>query len=157
MASARRGHGEDSIYFDQANGYWVAAVSLGYSPDGKRRRRTVRGRTKTEVRDKLRALHDEIASNVQSSATYTVRQAIDDWLAAGLDGRGEKTIEKYRYVLKPVAERIGKAPLRELTSQDVRQVLTALAREQSSATVAIAHNGLTRAIRHAESRDLVRR
>ncbi len=39
MANARRGHGEDSIYFDQANGYWVAAVSLGYSPDGKRRRR----------------------------------------------------------------------------------------------------------------------
>ena len=30
MTSARRGHDEDSIYFDRANGYWVAAVSLGY-------------------------------------------------------------------------------------------------------------------------------
>lgn len=27
-------------------------MSLGFSPDGKRKRRTVRGRTKTEVRDK---------------------------------------------------------------------------------------------------------
>jgi hypothetical protein len=26
----RRGHGEDSMYFDRANSYWVAAVSLGY-------------------------------------------------------------------------------------------------------------------------------
>jgi integrase len=86
-----------------------------------------------------------------------VRQALDDWLAAGLDGRSEKTVEKYRYVVKPVAERIGRAVLRDLTAQDVRRVLTDLAQEQSSSTVAIAHNALTRAIRHAESRDLVRR
>jgi hypothetical protein len=96
MASARRGHGEDSIYFDRANGHWVAAVSLGYSPVGKRRRRTVRGQTKTEVREKLRALHEEISSNVQAPATYTVRQTIEDWLRDGLDGRSEATIAKYR-------------------------------------------------------------
>jgi len=47
--------------------------------------------------------------------------------------------------------------LRNLTAHDVRRALTVLAREQSSATVAIAHNALTRAIRHAESRDLLRR
>lgn len=157
MAAIRRGRGDDSIYFDQANGCWVGAVSLGHSLDGKRRRRTVRGRTKTEVREKLRALREEIASNVRAPAAYTVSQAIDDWLAAGLDGRSEKTIEKYRYVLKPVAERIGRAPLRDLTAHDVRQALSILAKEQSSSTVAIAHNALTRAIRHAESRDLVRR
>ena len=44
-----------------------------------------------------------------------------------------------------------------MTANDVRQVLTRLAKEQSSSTVAIAHNALTRAIRHAEARDLVRR
>jgi hypothetical protein len=49
----RRGHGEDSIYYDQANHCWVAAVSLGYK-GGKRVRRKVTGRTKTEVRTKLR-------------------------------------------------------------------------------------------------------
>ncbi len=26
----RRGHGEDSMYFDHANNYCVGAVSLGY-------------------------------------------------------------------------------------------------------------------------------
>ena len=31
----RRGHGEDSIYFDQANNHWVGAVSLRYKA-GKR-------------------------------------------------------------------------------------------------------------------------
>ena len=38
------------MYFDHANNYWVAAVSLGYK-GGKRVRRKVTGRTKTEVKD----------------------------------------------------------------------------------------------------------
>ena len=49
----RRGHGEDSMYFDRANNYWVAAVSLGYKA-GKPVRRKVTGRTKTEVKATLR-------------------------------------------------------------------------------------------------------
>jgi integrase len=157
MAAKRRGHGEDSIYFDAANSCWVGSVSLGHSPDGKRRRRTVRGRTRTEVRDKLRDLREDITRSVRAPAGYTVRHAVDDWLDSGLDGRSESTVAKYRYVLKPVTQRIGRAVLRELTAHDVQKALTILAREQSSATVAIAHNALTRAIRHAESRDLVRR
>src|ERR1022692_4451968 len=157
MAVKRRGRGEDSVYFDEANGYWVASVSLGYSPDGKRRRRTVRGRTKTEVRDKLRNLREDIASGVQSPATYSVRQAVDDWLRDGLDGRSATTVAKYSLVLKPVLELIGRAPLKDLTAQDVHRALTGLAKDRSSATVAIAHNALTRAIRHAEARDIVRR
>jgi hypothetical protein len=109
------------------SGYWFAALSIGDSPDGKRRRRTVRSRTKTDVRDKLRALREDIASNVQPPAAYTVRQAIEDWLESGLDGRSKDTVTKYRYVFKPVSERIGHATLRELTANDVRKVLTGLA------------------------------
>jgi integrase len=60
-------------------------------------------------------------------------------------------------VLKPVSQQIGRAVLRDLTTHDVQKALSVLAREQSTTTVAIAHNALTRAIRHAESRDLVRR
>ncbi len=157
MATKRRGHGDDSIYFDAANNCWVGSVSLGFSPDGKRRRRTVRGRTKTEVRDKLRGLREDIAFGVKSPAAYSVQQAVEDWLSSGLDGRSAATVTKYRYVLKPVLELIGRVPLRELTAHDVREALTALGKDRSTATVAIAHNALTRAIRHAESRDLVRR
>jgi len=46
-ATARRGHGEGSVYRDAANGTWVGAISLGWRPDGSRMRR------KTEVREKL--------------------------------------------------------------------------------------------------------
>ena len=68
-----------------ANHYWVAAVSLGYK-GGKRVRRKVTGRTKTEVRTKLRDLRRDLDNGVRSSATYTVGDALDDWLANGLSG-----------------------------------------------------------------------
>jgi site-specific recombinase XerD len=135
----------------------VGSVSVGYSPDGKRQRRTVRGRTKTEVHEKLRGLREDISSSIRAPAGYSLRHAVDDWLSSGLDGRSEWTIAKYRYVLKPVTQQIGRAMLRDLTAHDDRKALTVLAREQSSSTVAIAHNALTRAIRHAQSRDLVNR
>jgi len=143
--------------FDRSTRAGSLRCPWGYSPDSKRRRRTVRGRTKTEVRDKLKILREDISASVQAPAAYTVRQAVEDWLESGLDGRSASTVTKYRYVLKPVVERIGRAVLHDLTAHDVRQALTALAKEQSTATVAMTHNALTRAIRHAESRDLIRR
>jgi hypothetical protein len=60
---------------------------LASGPDGKRLRRKVTGRTKQEVRDRLKALHTELDRGLHTSATYAVRQAVDDWLEGGLPGR----------------------------------------------------------------------
>jgi hypothetical protein len=55
MPSKRRSPGQELLRSGEQ--LLVAAVSLGPSPDGKRRRRKVFGRTKTELRQKLRTLH----------------------------------------------------------------------------------------------------
>ena len=60
--SKRRGHGEDSIYWDASKGRYTGAVSLGFSPAGTRIRKKVTGRTKAEVRNKLRELCRETAA-----------------------------------------------------------------------------------------------
>ena len=73
---ARRGHGEGSVYRDAANGTWVGAISLGWRPDGKRIRRKVTGRTKTEVRDKLKKLQAEAAAGLKTSASWPCRRAL---------------------------------------------------------------------------------
>ncbi len=116
------------------------------------------GRTKQEVKDKLEALHADLGAGIAApDGRYTVGQAIEDWLRDGLDGRAEKTVTLNRGALKPFADRIGKRPLRELTAQDVRVVLTGIAASRSSRTVVVAHNAIERAIRHAEANDHVRR
>ena len=153
----RRGHGEDAIYFDEAKNRYVGAISLGFGPDGKRTRRKVTGRTKQEVRDKLKAVHAELDRGLHTSATYTVRQAVEDWLEGGLPGRSERTRSIYREALTPLLERIGAKPLRELTARDVRAGLEALSGDLSTRYLQIARASLARAIRYAEAHDLVGR
>ena len=152
----RRGHGEDSIYFDHANNCWVGAVSLGHKA-GKRIRRKVTGRTKTEVKAKLRQLRHELDSGVRSSATYTVGNALDDWLDGGLHGRSGRTVELYRDTVKPLRERLADVKLRDLTAADVQETLDVLAGQLSTRSLQIIRNCLERAIRHAEIRDLTGR
>ena len=115
------------------------------------------GRTKTAVKAKLRQLRQELDNGVRSSATYTVGNALDDWLAGGLGGRSDRTRELYRDTVKPLRESLGDVKLRELTAGDVQQTLDALADRLSTRSLQILRNCLGRAIRHAEVRDLVGR
>jgi integrase len=153
----RRGHGEDAIYFASAKNRYVGAVSLGHTPDGKRIRRKVVGRTKQEVRDKLKALHAELDVGIRSSAGCTVRQVVDDWLREGLDGRSERTRALYEGLLEPVLEIIGGRSLRNLSAADVRSALAQLTSRYSTRSLQITRNSLERAIRHAQANDLVAR
>jgi integrase len=153
----RRGRGEDAIYYDAAKNRYVGAISLGFGPDGKRVRRKVTGRTKQDVRDKLKAVHAELDRGLRTSSTYTIQQAVDDWLQGGLPGRSERTRFIYREALKPLLAHIGTKPLRELTAGDVRAGLEALADRLSTRYLQIARASLARAIRYAEAHDLVGR
>ena len=153
----RRGHSEDGIYLDAARNRYMGAVSLGYGPDGKRIRRKVSGKTKQEVRAKLQALHQELNAGVRSSRTYTVREAVEDWLREGLEDTSERTRTLYEGLLEPVLEMIGARPLRDLSAGDVRSALGKLVTRYSTRSLQITRNSLERAIRHAESNDLVGR
>jgi hypothetical protein len=165
----RRGYREDGIYFDYAGdchdsshhrtcaGRWRGVVSLGFAAGGKRTRKKVSGKTRSEVKDKLKALHADLDAGVRTSHGYTVEMAVADWLAGGLPGRTAKTVEVNRDALNPLLANIGTIPLHDLTAHDVRAALDKMAGTHATRTVQKAHNCLTRVIRHAEAQDLVRR
>jgi integrase len=167
--SARRGWREDGVFFEHnspcrdsdrhrhCDGRWRGVISLGFDTDGRRIRRKVSGKTKAIVQDRLKALHGDVETGIRAQPNYTLRRAADEWLAQGLHGRSPKTIKKNENVLTPILATIGGMRLRELTADDVHQALAAMAQRYSSAAVAMGHNALTRVIRHAEARDLVRR
>jgi integrase len=170
MAGAsRRGYGEDGIYFDHrgdcrdsahhkiCSGRWRGVVSLGFDANGKRIRKKVSGQTRTEAKDNLKALHSELDAGVRTVQGYTVEATVADWLTEGLPVQVAKTVEVYRDALRPVLAVIGRIPLRDLTVQDVRTALAKMAVTHSTATLQKAHNCLTRALRHAEGKDIVRR
>jgi hypothetical protein len=124
------------VYWDESKGRWYGSVSLGFDSGGKRLRRKVSGKTKTEVKDKLRELHSDLDAGVQTSASYTVDQAVADWMREGRDGRSARTLRRDELILRPVLASIGGIPLHALRTHDVRRALSELATSRSSATVA---------------------
>ena len=134
-----------------ARSLWASALTAGGSAA------KVSGQTRTEVKDKLQLLHDELREGVRSSPKYTVQNAVEDWLAQALDGRAAKTISTNREVLEPLTALIGAARLRELTAAEVRSALAQLATTRSTRAVQMTRNSLVRAIRYAEANDLVGR
>ncbi|MFF9664075.1 tyrosine-type recombinase/integrase [Streptomyces althioticus] len=150
----RAGHGEDTIYWDQTKKRYVGAVSLGHAPNGKRRRPKVYGRTKTEVRQKIRDLKKEVQTGVKSPANYTVANAVNDWLERGLKGRDEKTVSKNRTMAnKHLIPCIGKAKLKDLSADDVDDWLDDRAEVLATRSLRDLLAILRRSIAHAQRRD----
>ena len=81
MARKKRGRGEGLIR-QRTDGSWEARVSLGYDTDGKRQQRSVYGKTKADVQDKLRKLQNDAAGGqLAEPASVTVGQYLDSWLS----------------------------------------------------------------------------
>jgi hypothetical protein len=139
-SSRRRGHGEDSIYFDASKNRWIGATSLGWSPDGAHRlRQKVRGKTKAEVRDKLQALHRELDVGVRTSATYTVAACVQDWLAQGLADKQASTVENYTRLASHVISALGAVKLKNLTARQVQAALGELSPSLSTRSLRLVH------------------
>jgi hypothetical protein len=106
--SKRRGHGEDSIYWDASRNRYIGAVDLGFSTAGARIRKKVSGKTKVEVRDKLKELHKEGDVGLRPRRRYTAGDALEDWLAHGTDGLSARTMTLYRgTIVKALNEQLG--------------------------------------------------
>ena len=150
----RRARGEDSIYYDRSRNRWAGTITVGWKPDGRRDRIIVRGRTKTEVKDKLRTKHQELAAGIRTPANYTVEQCLKDWLET-LNTQAESTVTGYRIMVRHLVELIGSVKLVELKVRDVDFALGKLAKRLSTRSVRLARMILIQAIRNAMVNDLV--
>lgn len=76
---ARRGRGEGTIT-QRPDGTWTGQVSLGYDAEGKRIRRTVYGKTKREVQEKILKLQqDALTGKPVKQEKLTIDQHFQDW------------------------------------------------------------------------------
>jgi hypothetical protein len=125
--------------------------------EGRRIRRKVSGRTKTAVQVALAELREELGRAPKSSRTYTVNEAVDEWLDKGLPVRSERTTDLYRYAVGHLLAKVGTRPLRDLSAGEVRSALQSLRGQLSTRTLSIAQLSLVRAIRFAQAHDRVGR
>jgi hypothetical protein len=133
--------------------------TVGYSPSGKRIVRHASGTTKTAAQRKLRELlrdhEDGLAIGPQS---FTVADAVQDWLQYGLSHRDHATARKCRtWAKRHIIPALGARKLRELTAHDVDKWLAAKATGLSTDTLRQLRSILKRAVGRAQARDKVKR
>lgn len=156
MARKKRGRGEGLIR-QRTDGSWEARVSLGYDTDGKRQQRSVYGKTKGDVQDKLRKLQNDAAGGqLAEPASVTVGQYLDSWLTDTAKPKcSPTTYARYeslvRIHLKP---HVGGVKLARLQPVHVNHLMGEIARsfgdDRSPAwTQKMALTLLSNALRHA--------
>jgi hypothetical protein len=157
--ATRRNPGEGGLHWEESRQRWFATVYVGYSPDGKRRKVKVSARTKTEAQAKLQLLlRDRDDGHVLGGQTYTVRDAVESWLAHGLTGRQESTVVNRTILARThVIPALGARKLAQLSAEEVDEWLATKAKTLSTDTLHRLLLILRQSIRRAQARDLVKR
>ncbi|WP_327580663.1 site-specific integrase [Nonomuraea sp. NBC_00507] len=155
----QRAHGDGGLYWSEARQRWIAEVTIGYTPAGRRITRKAGGRTKTEAKNKLKEmLRDHDDGLVVASGRDTVGEAVRNWLEFGLSGRAESTVKTKRTLAeKHIIPELGARKLRELTADDVDRWLARTSKEVSTRTLQELRSILKRSLVRAQARDKVKR
>ena len=60
---AKRGNGEGSIYYSESRKSWIGQFTNGFKDNGKINRKTVYGKTRKEVAEKINKALSEVQEN----------------------------------------------------------------------------------------------
>jgi integrase len=124
----RRGHGEGSIH-QRSDGRWCAIVDLGRDTTGKRRRKYLYGKTRKEVADQLKALHNDQAGGVNvTTDRQTVKTFLARWLTEVAAHRNKlRTWEGYQRIVELYLNPyLGRVLLTKLGPEHVQRMINTL-------------------------------
>ena len=81
----RRSSGDGAIYFDEKRNLYVGQITMGRDEKGKRKRKTVYGNTKSDVKAKLKNIQFQIFTGTfvdksQLTIYHLAKQILDDKL-----------------------------------------------------------------------------
>ncbi|MFG2245496.1 tyrosine-type recombinase/integrase [Spirillospora sp. NPDC048823] len=154
-----RPRGDGGLRWSEGRQRWIAEITVGYTPAGKRIVRSASDRSKTRALKKLHAkLRDRDDGLPSEDTRYTVRQAVEDWLEFGLAGRAPKTVTTWEGLARNhIIPDLGARKLRELSADDVDRWLASKAKILSTKTLRELVSILKRAVARAQARERVRR
>jgi integrase len=155
----RRPRGDGGLRWSEKRNRWIAEVTVGYTPAGKRIVRSASDRSKTKALKKLHEkLRDRDDGLPSEDTKYTVAKAVEDWLTFGLVGKDPSTIEtKTILARKHIIPELGARKLRELSADDVDAWLNRKAQQVSTRTLQELRSILKRSVARAQARDKVKR
>lgn len=118
-----RGKGEGSLY-KNTNGLWEVKIELPRDRDGKRRRKVVRRKSKSDAIQVLRELKAELAKTGDlATSSVTLETWSEHWLTERAKKLAPNTVNGYRVAFRDyINPMLGKRKLDKLTPQDIKHL-----------------------------------
>lgn len=119
----KRLNGEGSI-FQRPNGTFVGTITLGFDAKGNQKRRTVYGKSVTEVQKKLTKLKAAKATDTLVDINKTtVESHLNQWLQNQKHSLRPNSYHQYQHIIKRINQHIGKRLIQKLTPNQVAQTI----------------------------------
>ena len=120
----------------RADGRYCKQILVGYMPNGKRKMKTIYGKTIKEVEKKSRELYGQIDSGLKICDDITVAEWSDIWLKTFKTNIANNTYARYQGIIenqiKPI---IGDIPLVSVRLNIIQGMINDLKDSYSSATI----------------------
>lgn len=118
-----RGKGEGSLH-KNSNGLWEVKIELPRDRDGKRRRKVVRRKSKSDAIQVLRELKAELAKTGDlATSSVTLEAWSEHWLTERAKKLAPNTVNGYRVAFRDyINPLLGKRKLDKLTPQDIKHL-----------------------------------
>ena len=122
---SKRANGDGAIYYSDTKQKWVGQITLGYDEKGNRKRKTVYGITKTEVKQKLKQIEigvytGEYVDKSNITIYQLAKQLLDDDFNSNLIK--ENTYYRHLETLRRLKD-IYNTPLQKATEMQIKAFL----------------------------------
>ena len=146
--SKKKTNGEGSIR-QRADGKWEGRVTVGIDDEGKQKRKSVYGSTKSEVRQKITAILTDLDTNDYiPDNRMSVGEWLETWVTDYLVDVKDTTKKKYETDIRVhLIPALGKIKLQDLKAIDIQSYYNKLLRQGKAAkSIKCIHGVLHRAL-----------
>lgn len=152
----RRARGEGAVYFDEKRNLYVGQIGLGFDFYGKRKRKTVYGKTKKEVKEKLKSIEFQIYTGTfvdknDITIYHLAKQILDDKL--NQNEFKEPTYYRHIETLKTL-EPLYNTAIQDVTETQLRHFIGGTL-DYSQSTINKYFEMLTKTFKEAKKRKII--
>ena len=120
----------------RTDGRYSKQILVGYKPDGKRKMKTIYGKTIKEVEIKERELRDNMEAGINVVDTITVSEWADIWLKTFKSNIAHNTYTRYEGIIKKqITPYIGNIQLKKVRLNTVQSMINEIRETLAPATV----------------------
>lgn len=157
MAKKKNANGDGSLFYDSKKGIYRGSIVIGYDESGKMKRKTVSGKTPTEVKQKLKQIEYGIFSGEfvdKSNITiyHLAKQIIDDKL--DMNEIKSSTYLRHIQTLKSMKQ-IYNIPLQKINEMEIRKYFHKRIAEASDSVLRKEYEMLNSTFKEAIRRDII--